>query len=45
MLDEMLDAFAAVLRQLQGNTFQIPIVPTQRTNANIEKKKNSLKDS
>ena len=24
---------------------QIPIVPTQRTNANIEKTKNSLKDS
>ena len=28
-----------------GNKIQIPIVPTQRTNANIERAKNSLKDS
>ena len=32
-------------RQLQGNTFQILIVPTQRTNVNTDKTKNSLKDS
>ena len=30
---------------MQGNAIQIPIVPTQRTNANIEKTKNSLKGS
>ena len=30
---------------MQENAIQIPIVPTQRTNANTEKTKNSLKDS
>ena len=30
---------------MEGNKIQIPIVPTQRTNANTEKTKNSLKDS
>ena len=30
---------------MQGNAIQIPIVPTQRANANTEKTKNSLKDS
>ena len=30
---------------MQRNAIQIPIVPTQRTNANIEKTKNSLKDA
>ena len=30
---------------MQGNTIQIPVGPTQRTNANIEKTKNRLKDS
>ena len=27
------------IRQLQGNAIQIPIVPTQRTNANIDRTK------
>ena len=30
---------------MQGNTIEIPIVTTQKTNANIERTKNSLKDS
>ena len=32
------------IRKLQGNTIQIPIGPTLRPNANIEKIKSSLKD-
>ena len=31
--------YSKEIRQLQGNTFQIPIVPTQRTNASFEKTK------
>ena len=30
-------------RQLQGNAIQIPIVPIQRTNANIKKTKKQFK--
>ena len=37
--------YSKELRQLQGITIQIPIVPSQRTNANIEKTNSSLKDS
>ena len=37
--------YSREIRQLQGNASQIPIVPIQRTNANTEKTKNSLKDS
>ena len=37
--------YSKEIRQLQGNTFQILIVPTQRTNVNTDKTKNSLKDS
>ena len=37
--------YSKEIRQLQGITIQIPIVSTQRTNANIEKTNSSLKDS
>ena len=37
--------YSKEIRQLQGITIQIPIVSTQRTNANIEKTNSSLRDS
>ena len=42
--DERIDC-SKEIRQLQENTIQIPIGPTLKLNANIEKTKNSLKDS
>ena len=35
--------YSKKIRQLQGNAIQIPIVPIQRTNANIEKTKKQFK--
>ena len=37
--------YSKEVRPLQGNAIQIPKVLTQRANANIEKTKNSLKES
>ena len=32
-------AYSKEIRQLQGNAIQIPIVPIQRTNANVRRQK------
>ena len=37
--------YSMEIRKLQGNTNENSIVPTKRKSANIEKTKNSLKDS